>query len=732
MYPIRAVKLPFPKCFEKVSVFKNLLKITPFQLIAVALFISLTFLVTSIYLSLEIPRLDLELRLSADKQEVLIVKAGDFDYSDESDLPALNAISTVTGPLIPITPAVILEEPDILPYPEFNRFLKSQDSIRSILDEPLITLHLGTGKQLTISPRHSDFSDIPIEFWLQNFYCLSAFMIGIGIWAFRKRQKEVVMLMSIGSGFAIGGVPVAVYSTRELALDGQLFSLLSSLSHLGVFIYMWALIALLWLYPQKLKGSSLIVPVSIVLTFVTWVLDYFQLVGFYDLFVPLCLITVILTIKQWVASRLMLLERAAMQWILLSIGLSTASFFIVVILPAFFGFQPLFGSQGSMLIVIWMMFIGIALGVIRYKLFNLGLWCFYTYLWFFGGVSIIVIDMLLFFALSIPQKISFPIALAIGGWLYFPMRQLLWCRLIPGGGKKVSDYMPMILESFLRSRSDEEILDSWPRLLKKVFSPLNQSYCSTMNTESKIMKNGLVLQIPSIGDHNGIILEYAEQGRRLFSDVDRKLAQALLLLVNQSWKVAKAERQGVYLERERIKRELHDGLGAKIQAIMHSTPDCSDPRPLARDAWRELRAIVSSIEGVHRLLSDVLAEWRNEFLRITEAVEVELAWKVELDDLCYKISPLQVLNLSRSLSEGVQNALRHSDPKKIAVLFILKEEKLLLSLKDDGNSLPPESWRKGRGIYHTINRIEELGGAVEWKKAQPQGIELSIVVPAMG
>jgi len=683
-------------------------------------------LASAVYIHLNIPRLDLRFEVSGNGKDVLALPS----ESSGSEAPAgiVRSISAAGMPPVSISSFVLLEEPDILSASEFNRFMSMQSSIRSMLDAPAVQIHLQDGRILNTQPGKAGISDLPLLFWLQCYYGLSAFMIGLGIWAFRRNKLEARLLNLVGVGFAVGGVSAAVYSTRQLAMNGELFAALSSISHLGVFIFIGFLMALLWCYPRRLAHSRNATRIATGSILLFWMLEQMQIIDFYLLFILLFTAACALAFRQWRASRDMPLNRAALQWFLLSISVSIATFFTTVMFPGSLGHPPLIGSQGSMLIMIWLMFIGIALGVVRYKLFNLGAWWLYVWLWFIGGVVVIASDLALFAVWSLPQSMALPLALALAGWLYFPLRQWIWIRLVPQR-KKVEDFIPHVLENFLRCRTEADILKAWSTLVETAFSPLRIKTLPDSNGRTEILDNGLTLLLPGLREDQALRLEYANHGRRLFTEDDRKLAEALFKMVQQSSSVTRAEQKGAAVERERIKRELHDGLGSKIMAIMHSTPGQQDVLPLAKDAWRELRAIVSTIQGEHRPASEVFADWRSETRHITDAVHIQLDWQVELGQNDIVLSPLQMLNLGRSLAEGVQNAMRHGSPEKISVRFAVHGDKLHLHIHDDGSGAPPETWLQGRGTHHIINRIEELGGEAIWHAAELQGTDLLIQIP---
>ena len=53
-------------------------------------------------------------------------------------------------------------------------------------------------------------------------------------------------------GFMFQGCCMAIYTSRELALDPRLFSALTATNHLGGTLFAYSALALLWYYPSRI------------------------------------------------------------------------------------------------------------------------------------------------------------------------------------------------------------------------------------------------------------------------------------------------------------------------------------------------------------------------------------------------------------------------------------------------------------------------------------------------
>ena len=78
------------------------------------------------------------------------------------------------------------------------------------------------------------------------------------------------------------------------------------------------------------------------------------------------------------------------------------------------------------------------------------------------------------------------------------------------------------------------------------------------------------------------------------------------------------------------------------------------------------------------------------------------------------------------LREAVVNAIRHSDAEHIQVKIHLIDQRLLITVHNDGVRTPLEDWQSGRGINHLKERAEQLNGSARWHQASPSTLDLTL------
>jgi hypothetical protein len=86
--------------------------------------------------------------------------------------------------------------------------------------------------------------------------------------------------------------------------------------------------------------------------------------------------------------------------------------------------------------LVLLIYLGLAWGC-RYRLFNLDRWWFEALIWGLGGALVLLFDIALLW-LNASAGVALGTAVALAGWLYFPLRQWLWRRLSPAAGCRSS------------------------------------------------------------------------------------------------------------------------------------------------------------------------------------------------------------------------------------------------------------------------------------------------------
>jgi len=185
-------------------------------------------------------------------------------------------------------------------------------------------------------------------------------------------------------------------------------------------------------------------------------------------------------------------------------------------------------------------------------------------------------------------------------------------------------------------------------------------------------------------------------------------------------------------ERERIYRDLHDDLGAKLLGLLISAQRAGLPREadMARSALQDLRDVVSRSAQPATPLGDLVADWRAETEQRLQPLGIMLDWRIPMEDMPVPVNAEIALNLSRILREAITNVLRHApQADRITVNTVLEQDSLMLSIEDNGPGLPQSGAKPHRGMSGMNARAAMLGANLAWQAVEPHGCRVVLKMP---
>src|SRR5690606_13074635 len=106
-------------------------------------------------------------------------------------------------------------------------FFDRQTRIASMIREPDLRLSIQASqddtRQIAAAPAsRRPLADLPLSFWVQIVSGCASLVIGAWVFALRRQPvgAATAMFALTGLGLFVSALAAAVYSTRELALDG--------------------------------------------------------------------------------------------------------------------------------------------------------------------------------------------------------------------------------------------------------------------------------------------------------------------------------------------------------------------------------------------------------------------------------------------------------------------------------------------------------------------------------
>ena len=171
-------------------------------------------------------------------------------------------------------------------------------------------------------------------------------------------------------------------------------------------------------------------------------------------------------------------------------------------------------------------------------------------------------------------------------------------------------------------------------------------------------------------------------------------------------------------ERQRIMRDIHDGLGSKLFVSLSRVERGAMGPEETADALRgcisEMRLAFDSLapqqQDFRSTLGNFLFRWRSQLL----ACGIRPTWDIAVPDEALQLSPHASLQLLRVAQEALTNVVKHAGASAVDVQLRLVEGQLELEVRDNGIGAAGVSEdSSGRGLNNMRTRAGQLGGRVD-------------------
>ena len=648
-------------------------------------------------------------------------------------LISIRTSDAVQGTDISLQPLDIIEEPDAISDAIAMRaFLSRQGEIAEVLSKRQVSLTFQYTENLTnqtqatvatttITPAPSrPMTELPLVFWVQIGVGLFGVILGSWVLALRRADHAVQFFVLAGFGLMIAAHSAALYSTRELALPTTLFTIASRLNFLGTMLFGIGMINMFLIYPARWVRPWVLwavagmfgLPVLKVLT------DLTTLMGDRQLPVVVAMLVLIGAIlAQVVMNRSRPLERAMLGWFGLSVLLGAGGFVLTAVLPVLLGGTPQI-SQGYAFLFFLIIYAGLALGIARFRLFDLAGWSFRVLFYLGGALLLLALDAVLIYVISLERVAALGISLAMVGLVYLPLRDQIGNWLRTDTTVDSQRLFAGISDVTLATTMHEQMA-ALRILVHDLFDPLRIDEEPPRNDQRAQLLNageGLLLPMPS--GLPSLRLYWARQGKRLFSTQDANLGDSVIDMLDKSITRQRNYDRAVEEERRRISRDVHDNIGVQLLGALHST-DGDRKNNLIRQTLSDLRQIISSPLDEPTALRQLLADLRAEIGEHLDAAGLQMDWNAA-DFPQVTLSPHVVQTLRALLREASSNVIRHANAT--SVIFTLSAQTnlskgpathlLTVEITDNGIGIDPDIAQTGNGLKNIRHRIAACGGEI--------------------
>lgn len=214
-----------------------------------------------------------------------------------------------------------------------------------------------------------------------------------------------------------------------------------------------------------------------------------------------------------------------------------------------------------------------------------------------------------------------------------------------------------------------------------------------------------------------------------------QLQQANEILLTSSAQLAELSATA---ERNRLARDIHDGLGHHLTAIAvllekaatfrdrdaaAADTAVENARRSARHALEDVRRSVTTLSGetapfrLAHALDDLIREGDDGRLSVT------VDWRGDEN----RLEPAALMALYRAAQEGLTNVRRHANATKATVSVDCDPAGAHLVVTDDGRGFTPE--QEGFGLRGMRERVRLIGGSVTVDSRPGGGTRLAVAIP---
>lgn len=702
----------------------------PTRLLGLAFVIALSVVVGLTLFCLSQPYLGLRMSFDARAGGAVVTSA----QGPAAAIPLGTVITAVTDDqrIIRLEPTDLTGQVDgsFGPHADYLRFMDRQGQLAGMQRGAVITFIDRSGAAWPVRPGpRRPITTLEPSYWSNLVVGVFAWLTSAAIWVFRPRETSARYLLLSGASTLMFAPLGASYTSRELALPREPFFWINSLNFLGGCLFSAALLAMLLYYPRKLAPRW--VGMAIVGVFLAWFTA--QHVGLFPdltfarriLSMGAILGTFVLSAIHWRLTRRDPIARAALGWFLISWVVVVAVFAGAILAPQMFGVDTSAAEPWGFLLFL-LLYAGLAFGIMRYRLFDLGQWWGRVIGWTLGLIALAGLDLLFLAGLHLSSSLSLALSLLICGLVWLPFRNWLWTWMF---GRRAGDDRALF-ESIVQiglTRAPEAQARQWSAVLQGLFDPLHMDVGDSPGS-ARLDLDGLALVTPAIGAIPSLRLEYAHGGRSLFTPRDVARAAELTDMLRHVFQSRGAYEEGVAGERKRIASDIHDNLGASLLSALH-TESGERKDQLIRETLSDLRSIVANPARPGATLAEAVAQIRRETADRLSAAGVALRWPVEQHAAAALSSPA-VHALRSALREAVSNIIRHAQARTVIVSVRTGGGAAVIVVEDDGLGFDVAAVAPGAGLGNIRGRITGLGGAVAWSSgAEGRGTRLTLTLP---
>jgi signal transduction histidine kinase len=222
----------------------------------------------------------------------------------------------------------------------------------------------------------------------------------------------------------------------------------------------------------------------------------------------------------------------------------------------------------------------------------------------------------------------------------------------------------------------------------------------------------------------------------------RLAAQQAQLEAHHETLVGFEREQALLRERQRLMRDMHDGLGSALLSSLALVQGRQLSQPavagLLRECIDDLRLVIDSLEPIENDLATLLGTLRLRLGDRLAAAGLQLHWAVDDVPPLDWLDPPSALQVLRLAQEMFTNVLKHAHARHVQVSLRRVGNDVQVEIADDGVGCAAASLEVcdasggnvgGRGLRNMRTRAASLAARVEFESRPGEGTRVRLLLP---
>lgn len=198
-------------------------------------------------------------------------------------------------------------------------------------------------------------------------------------------------------------------------------------------------------------------------------------------------------------------------------------------------------------------------------------------------------------------------------------------------------------------------------------------------------------------------------------------------------------------QQQRIGHDLHDGVGQLLTAVrmlseqLADELDARDARQaglagkiasFAQDALQQTRQVYRGLSPVMLQTEGLLTTLRDLAHNLDVLPDVTCTFTCNTE--AEPGDPDTWIHMYRIMQEGAHNAVKHGHCENLWLVLTVQKNKIVLSIRDDGQGFDPDRVRGGIGLSGMRHRAQLIGAVLEIESDPGEGTTLTCTIPLEG